>query len=467
MELLKYSIKNLRVSQDPSETRLIKFRRSSPLSEYEVPLSLFSAVNTGDGFNICLSPNIKPNKCKEATPSVGLYIRDIVSNDSWRVVDTNTEDTLVQGEISSQYQDGAVWSIIDEINGADLGLRAKYIYDDGSPFSIENTTEDDFTLRFELLSDSESSSIISQYYSEWSNVKENPSFEEITQIAVDFCLSPNPDRCINSLPYTVNVDKTLVKVPSDSSVILYIKDKEFGDINAVHSYPSLELANGGKAFKVFDLNLPTGLRLEVDSQLPYDVDSCSLYSFQGIFYVDQRVVTWYDSSRIASFYIEKNGVKTYLENSSMSFQHGGSSSHLKALLAPYYQRVESFLRSHGVDATYGPDIRGSYNTGGLLIKLTQDQKDYINIGTEYSTDYDLYLEGYFDSTCVQYKTFEELENAPSTLTFVPATSGPDAKSTYTILANHVPDNPEEINILSLLGIAEDIEIQTCFGVAPS
>ena len=105
---------------------------------------------------------------------------------------------------------------------------------------------------------------------------------------------------------------------------------------------------------------------------------------------------------------------------------------------------------------------GSYGTGGLHVKLTPEQIGSVSIGTGPSTSYELFLWGYFENTCVQYKTFEELENSPATLTFTPNTNGMESKKNYTILVNHVPDNPEEVNILTLLGITEDIEMQTCF-----
>ena len=155
-------------------------------------------------------------------------------------------------------------------------------------------------------------------------------------------------------------------------------------------------------------------------------------------------------------------MKTYLENSSRSFEHNGSSTELKTVLAPYYQSIASFLNEHGVDATYNPDLWGSYGTGGLHVKLTPEQVDSIRIGTGPSTSYELFLQGYFYSTCVQYKTFEELENSPATITLKPINYGNESRSSFTLLANHVSDNPDEINILTLLGVTEDIDMQTCF-----
>lgn len=464
MDLIKCSISNLR---DSEESRLIKFKKSSSLSEYKVSPSLASVLDQGDGFDICLSPFVKPDNCENATSIVGLYIPNILDNAGWKLVNANTEEVLLQEDRTANYQDEAIWNIVDTINDSNIGVLASYIYDDGSPFSIKNTSDSNITLRFELYNESGNFADIYQYYNDWANIEENPSFEQVTELSVEFCLTSDPDRCINSSPYSFDTENTIVKVPSNASLLLYVLEKESGYIYTTYSYGNATIANGERAFHVSDLRPPVGLSVEVDSSVSSYIESCSSYYFEGTFYVDQRVSTWYDSSRIGLFYVEINGEKTYLENSSKTFQHGGSSNHLKALLAPYYLSIETFLKTYGIDAKYEPDLRGSYNTGGVLIKLTQEQKSYINVGTDSSTDYDLYLEGYFYSECNQYKTFEELENGPATVTLKPINSGPDSRSSFTLLANHVPDNPDEINILTLLGVTEDIDMQTCFGENPS
>lgn len=459
----KISIYNQRDIETSSENRVIKFFKSDLNSKIALSTNSQSVVLTENGFEICLSPFVKPDVCDNATPIVGLYISDILFNAEWKLVNANTEEVLLQEAITASYQDEAVWNIVDTINNSDIGVLASYIYDDGSPFSIKNISDSNISLRFELYNDSGNLSEIYQYYNDWANIEENPSFVYVNNMSVEFCLTSDPNRCINSLPYTFNTESTIVKIPPYTYPVLYVLDKEYGYIDAIYSYADIMLANEENAFHVSDLSVPRGLLVEVDTSVPSDIESCSSYSFEGIFYVDQRVSTWYDSSRIGLFYIEINGEKTYLENSSKTFQHGGSSNRLKTLLAPYYESVESFLRSHGVDAKYDPDLRGSYNTGGVLVKLTQEQRTYISIGTDSSTDYDLHLEGYFYSECIQYKTFEELENGPATVTLKPISSGPESRSSFTLLANHVPDNPDEINILTLLGVTEDIDMQTCFG----
>ncbi len=140
-----------------------------------------------------------------------------------------------------------------------------------------------------------------------------------------------------------------------------------------------------------------------------------------------------------------------------------SYDNLRTLLAPYYLSIETFLKTHGIDAKYDPDRANPYGAAGaVLVKLTQEQRTYINIGTDSSTDYHLHLDGYFQNVCQQYKTFEELENSPATITLKPINYGNESRSSFTLLANHVSDNPDEINILTLLGVTEDIDMQTCF-----
>ena len=421
-----------------------------------------SATFINNVYSTCLSPVVVPDICENATPIVGLYIPDISYSTEWKLVDANTEEVLLQEAITASYQDEAIRNIVDTINNSNIGLLASYIYDDGSPFSIKNISDSNITLRFELINESENFSDISQYYNDWNDIEENPSFTQVTNTLVEFCLTTDPDRCISSPPYTFNTENTIVKVPHNTSLLMYVLDKEYGDIYSIHSYADNKIVNEEIAFHVSDLSVPEGLIVEVDTSVPSDIESCSSYSIEGTFYVDQHVSTWYDSARIGLFYVEINGQKTYLENSSRSFEHNGSSTELKTVLAPYYLSIETFLKTHGIDAEYDPDSWGSYNTGAILVKLTQEQGTYISIGTDSSTDYDLLLEGYFYSECIQYKTFEELENGPATITLKPINYGSEYRSSFTLLANHVPDNPDEINILTLLGVTEDIDMQTCF-----
>ena len=313
-----------------------------------------------------------------------------------------------------------------------------------------------------MYNDSDNLSGISQYYNDWANIEENPSFIHINNMSVEFCLTSDPNRCINSLPYTFNTENTIVKVPSDASPVLYVLDKEYGYVDTIYSYADIMLANEERAFHVSALSVPNSLLVEVDTSVSIGYDSCSSYSIEGLFYVKQHVQTWYNHSLIGPFYVEINGEKTYLEFSSRSFEHDGSSKQLKSVLAPYYLSIETFLKTHGIDAKYDPDSWGSYNTGAILVKLTQEQGTHINIGTDSSNDYQLLLDGYFQNVCQQYKTFEELENSPATITLKPINYGNESRSSFTLLANHVSDNPDEINILTLLGVTEDIDMQTCF-----
>ena len=421
-----------------------------------------SATFINNVYSTCLSSFVKPDNCENATSTVGLYIPDIRYSTEWKLVDANTEEVLLQEAITANYQDEAIWNIVDTINNSDIGVFASYIYDDGSPFSIKNISDSNISLRFELYNDSEKFSDISQYYNDWTNIEENPSFIHINNMSVEFCLTSDPNRCINSLPYTFNTENTIVKVPSDASPVLYVLDKEYGYVDTIYSYADIMLANEERAFHVSALSVPNSLLVEVDTSVSSYYDSCSSYNFEGVFYVDQRVSTWTDGLYVGRFYIEINGEKTYLENSSRSFVHSGSRSQLKIALAPYYLSIETFLKTHGVDAEYNPDSWGSYNTGAIIVKLTQEQRTYINIGTDPSTNFELFLQGYFESVCQQYKTFEELENSPATITLRPINYGSESRSSFTLLANHVPDNPDEINILTLLGVTEDIDMQTCF-----
>ena len=55
MDLIKCLIKNLRVSEDKTASRLIKFRKADD-AEFQIPLVFSSVATSSDGFNICLPP---------------------------------------------------------------------------------------------------------------------------------------------------------------------------------------------------------------------------------------------------------------------------------------------------------------------------------------------------------------------------------------------------------------------------
>ena len=72
MDLVKCSIKNLRVSEDPTATRLIRFTKANETSDFLIPPEIPSIVSGTNGFRICLAPVQTPTiSCDGATNTSG------------------------------------------------------------------------------------------------------------------------------------------------------------------------------------------------------------------------------------------------------------------------------------------------------------------------------------------------------------------------------------------------------------
>ena len=184
------------------------------------------------------------------------------------------------------------------------------------------------------------------------------------------------------------------------------------------------------------------------------------WGYTGDFYVKQNKATWLDSDYIGFFYIEMDGNRQYLDNSSKNFPHAGNGVNLKSALAPYYESVAAFLREVGIDAVYKPNMWGSYNSGGITINMTEEQHSTISFGSQ--SGYDLKFDGYAQVNCINSKTLSELPNPPSTLRIIALDGGEARKSSYTLLGSHPPINLNSINILTLFGITGNYEISSCF-----
>ena len=269
--------------------------------------------------------------------------------------------------------------------------------------------------------------------------------------------------CKPSQPHTFNFEQGLWELDAFKNYRIYLKqDGEILDLPA-KLYDDID-SPGKVLLTVSDLltNL-RGFHTSNDSEIDLNPSTCKTYQYEGTYYVRQLVQTWENYHVIGSFYVEKDGVKEYLQGSQRSFQHKGSQLTLKEVLEPYYQSVATFLRSFGVDATYDPNFWGSYNSGG--VKVIRNTEDNIKFGSE--TGYDLLFDGYSDAVCTSYKSFEELENGPATVTISANTFGDPMLNEITILCSHEPEDPSDINLMQYFGFNEDIVLKSCFGEVPS
>lgn len=278
-----------------------------------------------------------------------------------------------------------------------------------------------------------------------------------------FCLSEDL-ACRSSAPYTINTSQTIYKLDPSKEYYMYLEDS-LGDIVQLDVNNLIELDNNEYAFTVDSLPSPYGFYNEVQSNVELRPYTCKESNYQGDFYVRQLVTSWDNHHVVGSFYVSINGVKEYLPDSQRSFQHKGTATTLRDLLTPYYQNIVAFLQSHGVNAVYDTNMWGSYNTGGIKVTMNEEQQNTIQFGTE--TGYDLLFDGYLQSTCILFQTFDEIDNGPATVTIHPISNGDPGKNVYTLLSSYVPPEPDRANILTLIGLPENKQLTSCYNEMPS
>lgn len=270
--------------------------------------------------------------------------------------------------------------------------------------------------------------------------------------------------CISLPPVLLNFDQTLYLTDNEKEYYLYYSQPN-GGIQQQQVYGS-SLDLGQSYISVNDIERLSGFIFDIDSESGFYPETCDEYAYTGNFYVSQVVQTWLDSSNIGHFYVVVDGgEKQYLDNSNRSFPHGGNSSSLKTQLATYYESVASFLRGYGIGATYNPNMYGSYGTGGIEIQMTAEQRNSIIFGS--MSGYDLLFEGYTTESCIVFKAFDDIENTSSSLNIQPRSNGIPLKIEYTLLADYIPTNENEVNVLAFLGVNNNINIATCFDDEPS
>ena len=274
--------------------------------------------------------------------------------------------------------------------------------------------------------------------------------------SLNACLAPS-DICVPLPPLDLNLSKTFYPFDTSKQYHLYYQDSE-GNVEYREIYGK-QLNNTLGYITARDLRL-NGFEFSAESEVGFYPDYCNEWGYTGDFYVTQNKATWMDSDYIGFFYIEMDGNRQYLDNSSKNFPHAGDGANLKLALAPYYESVAAFLREVGIDAVYKPNMWGSYNSGGITINMTEEQHSTISFGSQ--SGYDLKFDGYAHANCINSKTLSELPNPPSTLHIIALDGGKARKSSYTLLGSHPPIDLNSINILTLFGITGNYEISSCF-----
>ena len=454
MDLIRCLIKNLRVSEDKTASRLIKFRKADD-AEFQIPLVFSSVATSSDGFNICLAPVILPGPCENAINHVGFTYDRQASDFDFEITNKLTNELLASGTTSNFYD------FVDSVNETSTTLFSKSIYngDGTSGVVLVNKTQEDLRIVVTLTAtNGESFANVKQEYEAdyYNDVNENPTYTQIDDNSFEVCLAPS-DICVALPPLDLNLAKTFYPFDTSKQYHLYYQDSE-GNVEYSEIYGN-QLNDTLGYITARDLRLD-GFEFSAESEVGFDPDYCNEWEYTGDFYVTQNKATWLDSDYIGFFYIEMDGNRQYLDNSSKNFPHAGNGANLKSALAPYYESVAAFLREVGIDAVYKPNMWGSYNSGGITINMTEEQHSTISFGSQ--SGYDLKFDGYAHANCINSKTLSELPNPPSTLRIIALDGGEARKSSYTLLGSHPPINLNSINILTLFGITGNYEISSCF-----
>lgn len=169
-----------------------------------IPISIFSYPGTNsrvmspEGFlpfdkrygsyDFCLTPLIN---CEVSLSYKGLVTSDLREIDGWEIWDEKTKTLLVAGEVDKEnYHSSSVHDIVYAINEANLGFKARYVYDDGAPFLLYNVSTDYLQLSFNIISSSNISGVMSYDNSYYHNIDYNPSTVYPSDTSIAFCLSP-------------------------------------------------------------------------------------------------------------------------------------------------------------------------------------------------------------------------------------------------------------------------------------
>lgn len=189
MDLIKCLIKNLRVAEDPTATRLIKFTKANETSDFLIPPEIPSIASGTNEFRICLAPVILPGPCENAINHVGFRYDRRASDFTFEIKNKITNELLASG-ITSHFYD-----FVDAVNETSTVLLSKNIdnVDGTSGVVLVNKTQSDIQIVVTLTAtDGESFANVEQEYEAdyYNDVNENPTYTQIDDNSFEVCLSP-------------------------------------------------------------------------------------------------------------------------------------------------------------------------------------------------------------------------------------------------------------------------------------
>lgn len=218
MELIKCLIKNLRVSEDPSATRLIKFTKADETSDFLIPPVIPSIATSSTGFNLCLAPVILPGFCDEAINHVGFDYYRRINGITFELKNRVTNDVIASGS-AREYRD-----VIIAINTSSTVFAKGIDNGDGSSgIVLQNITNEDLQLLFTLYvpEGSESTADVYQEYQAdyYNDVERNPTYNQIDEGSFEVCLSAS---ACSTETKTLTLKKPTADLRENSVAINYL-----------------------------------------------------------------------------------------------------------------------------------------------------------------------------------------------------------------------------------------------------
>lgn len=186
MDLIKCLIKNLRVAEDKSATRLIKFTKAGEDSNFLIPPVIPSIATNSTGFNLCLAPVILPDFCDNAINHVGFDYYRRINGITFELKNRITDELIASGS-AEDYRD-----VIDAINTSSIVSARGIEGNDGTPgIVLQNISSEDLQLLLTFFTGNSeiNADVYQEYQADYYNdVDENPTYNQIDDNSFEVCL---------------------------------------------------------------------------------------------------------------------------------------------------------------------------------------------------------------------------------------------------------------------------------------
>ena len=215
MDLIKCLIKNLRVAEDPTATRLIKFTKADETSNFLIPPVIPSIATNSTGFNLCLAPVILPGFCDNAINHVGFDYNRRINGITFELKNRITDELIASGSAEDY------WNVIDAINTSSIVSARGIEGNDGTPeIVLQNISSEDLQLLLTFFTGNSeiNSEVYQNYQGYYNNVDENPTYNQIDDNSFEVCLLAS--ACVTETK-TIQFKTPGIDITSKNMVIKY------------------------------------------------------------------------------------------------------------------------------------------------------------------------------------------------------------------------------------------------------